>query len=158
MDPLDTLSAAESALLAAICAGPPAALPLAWSGRARLEADGHAPETIDGLVVAGWLVLWELAEGVQVTLTPLAAYRLRVELEERGLDELPTWQEMESGRKPRPIRLPHEPGRQPLLDLHPARQSDPEPEDEVMRDPWTGQPILLFGQVIRRQARKRKTA
>jgi hypothetical protein len=155
----DNLTAEESALLKAICLGLPSApvLRLAWSARLALEQAGHDPATIDGLVCEGWLALWPLADGCRVTLTPLAAFHLGVEIDEEGPDEHPVWVPATPGGSSKPIRLRKEPGHQELLDIHPAPAPEPDPDEDVLRDEWTGNPVLLFGQLIKMVVKKRQT-
>jgi len=127
----------------------------AWTRLDRLESLGHETTTLDGLVLAGWLELWGLSDGLHVTLTPLAAYRLRVEIDELGAQEQPTWVPASPEGLVKPIRLPRRPDHQPLLNLQPAHSTAPPEDDDVLRDEWTGNPILLFGQLIRRQVKRR---
>lgn len=162
-DTIDSLNDNETAALRTVCRGfpskssPPGVPGLAWSPLGHLKNAGHHPDTIAALVRSGWLVTWDLQEGTQVTLTPWAADQLGVELEEFGLEELPGWQKVEPGRTPRPIRLPWEPKRRTLFDLRLVRDPRPAPgqEEDVLLDPSTGVPMILFGQLIKRAKRKR---
>lgn len=139
------LSVEEQALLAAVqqgIANRPRRHGLAWSKREALEAQGHQPQVIDRLVALGWLTLWTVGDGCRVTFTPLAQYRLNLEIIERGVKEIPTWQLVPPGKpKRRPIRIlgswaiPQE-----ILELQPAPDDDP---TDVVTDSWSGEPIRL---------------
>ena len=81
MGNLDDLGGPERAALDAIIEGPePDREP--WSGVVDLERRGHQILTVAGLIAAGWLEVWTVARVDYVTLTPLAADRLGVRLEE----------------------------------------------------------------------------
>ena len=125
---------------------------LAWSRICDLERAGHDGGVVRGLV-GDWLALWKLKRCDAVTLTPLAAYRLGVELDEPGVEhdlgenESPPLEWVESGRWAHPVRLAHTRGRVPL-ELVGDVAVDPAPAVEYLLDPYTGEPRIIFGQKV----------
>lgn len=85
---------------------------LAWSEpRALARGLGatlaEVSDALAALSVEGWVDLWPLPWGEAVaTLTPLAAERLGLVLEERGRDELPRWVLATPEAESRPVRIP----------------------------------------------------
>jgi hypothetical protein len=70
--------------------------PVAWRSPEEIAAalgwgEGEVTDLLCDLDVAGWLVVWETETGPLVTLSPLAAERLRVRLVEVGAGETPRW-------------------------------------------------------------------
>src|SRR4051794_39418630 len=83
------------------------AAPIAWQSpeeiAVALGADVEATADLLSLMdVAGWLSVWDGDAGPVVTLTALAAERLRVVLVEVGPDETPRWASAGDPPPPRP--------------------------------------------------------
>jgi hypothetical protein len=76
-DPGTDLDAAEAAAVAAVIAGD-----LAWSVWSDLVAAGHDPDRLRALVGRGYLEPWDRPEGLHVSLTPWAAWRLHLAIVE----------------------------------------------------------------------------
>jgi hypothetical protein len=72
------------------------AAPVAWQSprQIALALGWDVDETTDllsAMDLAGWIATWEVEPALVVTLSPLAAHRLSVELIEFGPEEIPRW-------------------------------------------------------------------
>lgn len=93
-------------LLPAIARGQRAwSTPEALAMQVRAEADQVLDE-LASLDAAGWIDVWELPEAIAVTLTPLAASRLLVEIVEVGPEERPRFRSVYDRRPLRALKVP----------------------------------------------------
>jgi hypothetical protein len=148
-------------VLAAIVRGPDATVSHpgpCWTRRAVLEERWPA-ELLDDLVVNGWLETWEgIVGGDALTLTPLAAGRLRVELDEFDVDETPSW--VAAGQSDHPIRIPRHlrcglplPYPERVVDPRSVREQgvltfDDRDASDYATDHQAGDPVRLWGMSI----------
>jgi hypothetical protein len=177
-DPAEALDDASRALLRAIVASRRESVP-----KPELLRAGHAAGTIAALWEAGWVATFEDAEGVmlpggtRVTLTPLAAFRLGVRLEEVRADGKPEWV---AAHWPGPDSVRLTPAdrfrtfdvlplwidlmvHRRMVERHKAeahfrallRQAE---EDRFLIDPRTNQPAELWGVKLGAKARRVGTA
>jgi hypothetical protein len=150
---LDDLSEPQRAVLDAIVRGgddpkrPMACVETFW-----LVSAGHNQLVLDELVNLGLAAEWMLAGVLQYTLTPYAAWLLKVHILERTtivgeeLSEDPYW--AETSQEPRSIHLPkrrHE-IRWPWMDELPDPKSLRK-SGEVMRDE-DGEPVKVLGMEV----------
>lgn len=148
---LTGLSATAVAVLMEVIEGPgsaPGHPGPCWSPRSRLELIA-SPAEIDGLVDGGWLEPWlGIVGGPALTLSPLGAYRLDVELDEFDWDETPSWVRM--GTADHAVVIPrHQRCGVPLP--YPERVPDrlPSVEVEYLRDEqWSDAPVTLWGMPV----------
>ena len=138
------LSEAERGTLAVIVSGK-----MAWSSGPELAGQGHPPEALRALEAAGLVERWTLARELTWTLTPIAAQALGVELAEVGYQEDPRW--MASHQAPRFSRTLRQRGHYELK--HPEMILA---KPDVLIDPETEDPLLLFGRTIAIDPRMRR--
>ncbi|WP_422930851.1 hypothetical protein [Singulisphaera sp. PoT] len=141
------LSEAERGTLAVIVGGK-----LAWSSAQDLASQGHPPEVLGALEAAGLVERWTLARELTWTLTPIAAQALEVELVEVGYQEDPRW--IPSGQAPRFAHAFRQRGHYELK--HPELLLSKAPGPDVLIDPETEDPLLLFGRTIAIDPRLRR--
>jgi hypothetical protein len=144
------LGVESMAVLVAVVAGPGCKTGhpgTAWTPRIDLEKE-HGAGQVDLLIGSGWLDVWEgVIGGPLVTLTPLAAARLNVELDEFDTDETPGW--VASGEAEHPVRVP--PLRYHVPLPYPERVVDKSsvPPVEYLRDEaWSDEPVTLWGMPV----------
>jgi hypothetical protein len=119
-----------------------------WSPRARLELIA-SPGEIDGLISAGWLEAWVgIVGGPALTLTPLAAHRLDVELDEFDWDETPSW--VRAGTADHAVVIPRHqrcgvplPYPERVVDLASVR-----PVEYLRDETWSDEPVTLWGMPV----------
>jgi hypothetical protein len=138
-----------------------------WAAISTLVTFGHDPEMIAAMVERKILQPWDLTHeqsdgkapapvGDCVSLTPLWADRLQLEIVEYGPVDRPrwgAWQFDEDGERVRDANMP------PLICpqyesriRYPERIPDPKPgpaeEVEVMLDGYTEEPVILLGMTV----------
>lgn len=144
------LSVESVDVLTTVVAGP-GAMPghpgPAWTPRADVDRL-HGSDVVADLIGGGWLEVWEgVVGGPLVTLTPLAACRLDVELDEFDADETPGW--VASGRAQHPVRVA--PLRYQVPLPYPDRVVDPasvRPVEYLRDEAWSDEPVTLWGRPV----------
>lgn len=129
-----------------------------WTPRSNLEKRWPG-ELLDDLVVGGWLEPWEgIVGGPALTLTPLAAARLEVELDEFDWDETPSW--VRAGTSDHPVIIPRHqrcgaplPYPEQVVDPRSARERqlltfDDRDSSDYATDHDEGEPVTLWGMTI----------
>src|SRR6478752_7606657 len=117
---------------------------LAWVEPDAMIAAGHSTETIETLISAKILDVWELADGKQVyTLTPYCAEHFHVALFEDARDEVPRWRAHDPVLAPwRPPQVKMPRGKNSLRLRYPESIVDPTPGPEFMVDEESGRTVL----------------
>ena len=124
------------------------AAPIAWQSPAELATTLGLgiEETTDLLSVmdeANWVSVWDVEPGPLITLSTLAAHRLKVVLVEAGPEEWPRW-----GRVGEPIPPSPKAGEDIALTEHFARQDhllDPEPSPEDAAEKFEPRGLRVTG-------------
>ncbi len=148
------LEDAQRAVVLAVVAAPEA-----WS-RAEDLALAFGPEVVTALIGLGWLDLWQRPDYTAITLTPIAAVRLKVRIVEhwatapkdkddpspgRCVAEMPGWRDESTPE--RAVKLPrhaHE-VELPFPELVP----DHRPGPELLIDEVSEEPVRLFQDALR---------
>jgi len=122
--------------------------PFPWIPRRVLEVD-HDPSLLDSLIAIGLVAVWDVnaSDAPWLILTPIAAFHLDVDLDEAREGEIPLW---------RPRSRVHSAGKRTVSVKRHARtvqieveelivdHREPPLEQNILIDPWTGEPVRLF--------------
>ena len=122
--------------------------PFPWIPRRVLEVD-HDPSLLDSLIGVGLVAVWDVnaSDAPWLTLTPIAAFHLDVDLDEVREGEIPVW---------RPRSRVHSTKKRTVSVRRYARTVSieveelivdhraPSLEQGILVDPWTGEPVRLF--------------
>lgn len=122
----------------------------AISSRSSLIGSGHDAVEIGSMLAQGLLATWDLDGVTYLTLTPLAAERLAVQLVDVGQLELPIW--VDRSAVLGPIRIPSRSVDPKILEQVASPQAEVEP-DETPPDPdarWDGRLTELWGMMVGR--------
>lgn len=134
----------------------------AWSAVEALTRAGHDENTIRG-IVGDWLALWQVKRRQFVTLTPLSAEHLGVEIDE-DQDDDPFWSRR--GHWARPVRSRSFASREvPLTRVIKERVRHRDvvddlieleaPQPEYLVDAYTGDPVVILGVKVKIDQRLR---
>lgn len=122
----------------------------AISSRSQLIGAGHDAAEVDELLEQGLLTTWDLEGVTYLTLTPLAAERMAVQIVDVGQLELPSWAPLNA--KLGPIRIASRSVDPKVLEQVVSPPVELEP-DETPPDPdalWNGRLTELWGMMVGR--------
>gem|GEM_PF-1920401 len=117
---------------------------LAWSTAKELARLGHTAETLEALEAAGLVERWELPKELAWTLTSWGAFKLGLEIVEVGREEDPRWGTQADVVKYH--RVFRQRGHYEMK--YPELLCDPAPGPDVLIDPISEEPLVLFGRTV----------